>query len=121
MRIDRRRLFVVALGLAAFALPGLRSVIAEEPAGPALVVGGAVEHPLKLALADLLKMPRTSVRAAEHDGQQVTYEGVLLSEILKAAGAPLGEKLRGQVLTNYVLAKAKDGYQVLFALPELDP
>ena len=66
-------------------------------------------------------MPRTTVEATDHDGTRATYEGVLLFEILKAAGAPLGDRLRGKTMMTYVLAKAKDGYQVLFALPELDP
>ncbi len=53
-------------------------------------------------------------------GRKIEYEGVPLREILKKAGAPLGNQLRGKALASYVLAKAHDGYQVVFALGELD-
>ena len=66
-----------------------------------------------------MKMPRETASVPEPDGTKVEYEGVPLREILKRAGAPLG-KLRGKALTTYVLAKAHDGYQVVFALAELD-
>jgi len=88
---------------------------------PALIVDGAVDHPLKLQADDLLKMLRTTVQATEHHGVQATYKGVLLPEILKAPGAPLGERLRGRALATSVVASAQDRYQVLFVLPELDP
>jgi hypothetical protein len=42
-------------------------------------------------------------------------------EVLKAAGVPRGNQLRGKALSTYVLAEAQDGYQVLFSLEELDP
>ncbi len=90
----------------------------SEPAR--LAVAGAVEHPLDLSISDLEKMPRTHVDVKDHDGNPVTYEGVALAELLKAAGTPMGEKLRGAGMASYVLAHAKDGYRVVFALPELD-
>jgi hypothetical protein len=40
---------------------------------------------------------------------------------LKRAGVAQGSELRGKALTNYVLAEAQDGYQVVFSLAELDP
>ena len=85
-----------------------------------LAVAGAVEHPLDLQMSDLEKMPHTRIDVKDHDATPVTYEGVALAELLKAAGAPLGEKLRGAGMASYVLAHAKDGYRVVFALPELD-
>ena len=42
-------------------------------------------------------------------------------EILRQAGVKLGEQLRGQEMTTYVLVKAADNYQVVFAVAELDP
>ncbi len=49
------------------------------------------------------------------------YEGVPLREILKRAGAPMEKELRGKALASYVLAKAHDGYQVVFTLAEVAP
>jgi hypothetical protein len=43
-----------------------------------------------------------------------------VGEVLKRAGAKLGERLRGQAHAAYLLVEAADGYRVVFALPELD-
>ena len=86
-----------------------------------LAIAGAVGHPLDLQMSDLEKMPHTKLDVKDHDGHPVTYEGVALAELLKAAGAPLGEQLRGAGMASYLIAHAKDGYRVVFALPELDP
>lgn len=87
----------------------------------ALAVTGAVERPLELQMSDLQKMPRTRIEVKEHDGNSAAYEGVTLVDLLKSAGVPLGEKLHGANMATYVMAKAKDGYRVVFALQELDP
>jgi len=34
---------------------------------------------------------------------------------------PIGEKMRGANMASYILAVAKDGYRVVFALAEMDP
>jgi len=86
-----------------------------------LKIGGAVSTPLTLTIADLKKMPRTSLHVENsHDKTSEVYEGVLLAELLHRAGAPHGEQIRGPVMTTYVIAEATDGYRVLFALAELD-
>jgi hypothetical protein len=94
---------------------------APAPSGPTtLAITGDVATPLALKAEDLLKMPRETASVTEQDGSNVEYEGVPLREILKQAGAPLGNKLRGKALASYVLAKAHDGYQVVFAVGEID-
>ena len=99
-------------------------VFAQAPpqAAPAaaLAIKGDVASPTTLNADDLLKMPRETVSVAEQDGTNVEYEGVRLREILKRAGAPLGKELRGKALASYIVAKAHDGYQVVFTLAELD-
>ena len=87
----------------------------------ALTVGGAVDKPLKLTAAEIAKLPRTTVRAKDHGGNESTFEGVALVEFLKLAGVPLGEKLRGKAVSNYLTVDAADGYRAVFAIPELDP
>ena len=92
-----------------------------SPAPAQLKIGGAVTTPLTLTAADLKAMPRTSIRAVNsHEKKTETYEGVLLEELLRRAGAPHGEQLRGARMTSYVIAEAEDGYRVIFALAELD-
>jgi DMSO/TMAO reductase YedYZ molybdopterin-dependent catalytic subunit len=90
----------------------------DQPA--TLSIGGDVAHPLTLSAADLQSLPRTTVTFTDH-GTTTTYDGVLVSELLKRAGVPLGAELRGPALATYVLASAKDGYQVVFSVGELDP
>lgn len=89
--------------------------------GPSeLTVRGDVATVLVLKADDFAGMPRESVSIADQDGTKVNYEGIPLRLILQRAGVPLGKDLRGKALASYVLAKAHDGYQVVFSLGEMD-
>jgi molybdopterin-dependent oxidoreductase-like protein protein len=55
-----------------------------------------------------------------YDPYPPTYEGVALEELLRRAGATLGEQLRGRAMASYVIAEGEDGYRVVFSLAELD-
>jgi DMSO/TMAO reductase YedYZ molybdopterin-dependent catalytic subunit len=94
---------------------------ADEPHGVLLRVDGDVSHPIELTASGLAKFPRRTVQAKDHGGQEATFEGVPLVEVLKAAGVKFGTELRGPMLATYLLVEAADGYKVVFALPELDP
>lgn len=85
-----------------------------------LVVSGDVSTPLTVTAGDLASMPRETIELTEEDGAKFKYEGVAVQEILKKAGIPIGA-IRGKNLAAYMLASAKDGYQVVFSLGELDP
>jgi hypothetical protein len=93
----------------------------QAAATATLTVAGDVPTHLILKAEDLAKMPRETVTIPEQDGTAVAYEGVPLREILKRAGAPVAKDLRGKALASYVLAKARDGYQVVFTLAEVAP
>lgn len=108
------------VGAASVSAPVAAAQQAQNAAEPTVRVGGAVAQPLTLTAADLATMPRASVRT-ESNGIVTTYEGVWVAEVLKRAGAPLGDALRGAALSTYVVAMASDGYQVVFSLGELDP
>jgi DMSO/TMAO reductase YedYZ molybdopterin-dependent catalytic subunit len=111
-------LAAISLGLAFAQTPQSQP---QAPSGPAiLMVTGDIATPLTLKAEDLAAMPREKATIPEQDGTEVEYEGVPLRELLKRAGAPLGGQLRGKALATYVLAKAHDGYQVVFALGEID-
>jgi hypothetical protein len=85
-----------------------------------LKVEGAVKTPLALTAEDLAQMPRSTAQF-ERDGENATYDGVLLYDILVKAGVPFGRDMPGKPMASYILATARDGYQVVFALPEVDP
>jgi DMSO/TMAO reductase YedYZ molybdopterin-dependent catalytic subunit len=93
----------------------------QAPAAPdVLTIGGDVERSISFTLAELRSLPRTTV-TVEDEGRTVRYEGVLIGELLERAGAPLGAELRGDAVTTYVVASARDDYQAVFSLAELDP
>ena len=96
-------------------------MFSQAPPAAVLAVQGEIPSPLSLTSDDLAKMPRESASVPAPDGSKIVYEGVTLRAVLQKAGAPFGKQLRGKVLTTYVLAKAQDGYQVIFTLGELDP
>ena len=97
------------------------AVAQTAPAAAELKIGGAVSTPLVLTLADLKNMPRKKLTVVNpHDKKTEAYEGVLLEELLRKAGVPQGENLRGPSMASYVLAEAADGYREVFSLAELD-
>jgi DMSO/TMAO reductase YedYZ molybdopterin-dependent catalytic subunit len=85
-----------------------------------LKVEGAVPTPLSLTADDLAKMPRATAPLTA-DGTTTTYEGVLLYDILVKAGWQFGHGMTGKPMASYLIATGKDGYEVVFALPEIDP
>jgi hypothetical protein len=77
---------------------------------------------LKLKVADLKAMPRTTVSVHnEHSKADETYTGVRLADLLSKVGAPLGHDLRGIGLSAYVVATGSDDYVAVIALAEADP
>ena len=65
-------------------------------------------------------LERKSVTTADRAGIKTVHEGVLLRDVLARANVPLGEALRGKALARAVVATAVDGYQVAFAIAEID-
>ena len=73
-----------------------------------------------IAAADLAKLPRHTAILNDH-GKQISYEGALLHDVLAQGGVDFAKGLRGKQLSSYVAALASDGYEVVYALAELDP
>jgi DMSO/TMAO reductase YedYZ molybdopterin-dependent catalytic subunit len=105
------RFFLLLLGV----------VFAISSHAQTLTISGEVTKPLTLQAADLKAMLHTTVTAKDRDGKEHSYAGIPLVDLLKQAGASVGGELRGENLAKYVIVKAADNYEVLFALPELDP
>ena len=97
-----RRVFVQLLAAIACCIT-IRAQTPTTPAAPTapatLAVAGDVSTPLTLSAEDIKSLPRTRVEAKE-EGRTVVYEGVLVGEILKRAGAPLGGDLRGKAMAT---------------------
>ncbi len=94
---------------------------AQQPAADvALRVEGLVASPRTLTAAQLAALPHHEQQTTDKEGRLHVYRGVALRDVLHLAGAPEGKAIHGPVLAQAVLATAADGYQVVFALPEID-
>ena len=125
MRTSRAFLLLAALtlpfSLPVFAqAPAATSNAAPDSASATLKLEGAVPTPLSLTAADLDKLPRSTATLSS-DGNTTTYEGVLLYDLLTKAGWQFGRGMTGKGMASYLLATARDGYQVVFAIADLDP
>lgn len=87
---------------------------------PILTVRTA-EKTLVFTAAEFAALPHQTITVADpHSHADRHFTGVAIREILTRAGAPLGDKLRGRALRLAVIARAADGYAVVFALAEFD-
>ncbi len=102
--------FVVQLG-----------VFAQQATAPFLAISGDVPHPRTYQESEWKRLKHVSVTATNaHEKKSATYAGVPLRELLKEAGLPFGENLRGKAFSTVVIVSASDGYQVAFSIGELD-
>jgi len=95
--------------------------LAAQTNEAALIVRGEVDQPLSLSLADLRAMPRIKVQAREKNGDEASFEGVALSDILKRSKPRLTEKCCGNAANTCVIVRAADNYRVVFSMGEIDP
>lgn len=95
-------------------------LLAQTP-NAKLTVGGDVPKPLVLSDTDLAAFGEQTVNLTDEKGNPVSYSGVPVAAILAKAGAPLGKDLHGANMAIGVIAKAPDGYRVLFPLTDFDP
>ena len=119
----RRFLLVAMLALlTAFAARTQDARPPKPSTGPTdFKIAGAVATPLDLTVADLKAMPRKTLTVNNaHSGKTEVYEGVLVEDLLKKAGVPQGEALRGQAMATCVLVEAADNYRVVFAIEEFN-
>lgn len=75
-----------------------------------------------LTPGDVAALPHKTVTVFNsHSKTNETYSGVALSELLRKAGVPQGEGVRGRLFAVGVMARGTDQYSVLYALAEVDP
>ena len=96
-------------------------VYAQASQPVALRVIGDVPKHLNLSVADIAAFQQQTIHVTDEKGTPAEYGGVPVAEILEQAGAPLGKDMKGPNMAVGLVARAPDGYQVLFALAELDP
>jgi len=96
------------------------SVALSQAPPPTLTVHGISASTATFSPSDLAKLPVQSVTATDH-GTPVTFEGVLLSDVLAKVRTPTGEAFNKTVASYYVIAEAHDGYRAIFSWAEVDP
>lgn len=92
------------------------SITAKAQTTATVKVTGEVTTPLSLTVADLHQFTQTTVVRKDKDGKDHSYSGVILADILQKAGVTMNK----ESLAKYLLVDASDGYEVIFALAELD-
>ena len=112
----KKVLLIIVLAFLSFS-----PLLTKAQSQPASVkITGEVTTPLTISDAGLQKFKQTTVVRKDRDNKDHSYSGVPLSDLLQKAGVTMGTELKGENLTKYLLVEASDGYQVVFALPELD-
>ena len=119
----RSILYVIALVLvAAINLAGQEPAPAGSAKDAELRLIAPHHDPVILTVADLKAMPHLNVTIHNsHSNADETYSGVRLADLLGKVAAPLGNRLRGKALAQYIVASGSDGYQTVLALGEVDP
>lgn len=87
------------------------------------ITGDTLDHPLDITPELWAKLPRsTATLPARNNAPAVTYSGVLLRDVLRAADIPMGNHtLAGPWLDRAAHVGSSDGFRAVFALSELDP
>lgn len=70
--------------------------------------------------AQFRALPRVSARVVQHD-EPHDFEGVALASVLARVGVDVSKPLQGRDLASAIRVTAADGYQVVLALPDIDP
>ena len=98
---------------------------ANNPAASknALRVSASPDHdPITVSVVDLRALPHITVTIHNsHTNADETYSGVRVADLLGKLGAPLGNTLRGEALSKYIVATGSDGYRAVLAFAEVDP
>jgi Oxidoreductase molybdopterin binding domain len=89
--------------------------------GPAtFTVTGVNGKPVEISMADVVNFPQHTIKAADH-GAPVTFQGVLLKDVLAKVDLPVGDQFHKTAASYYLVVEAADGYHAVFAWAELDP
>jgi len=113
---------VILLGAILLEAQGMRQPKPFPPdIGPATItVTGIGGKAIELTMADMGSFAQHILKTADH-GVPVTFEGVLLRDVLAKVDVPVGEAFHSTAAGYYLVVGAADGYRAVFAWAELDP
>ena len=87
---------------------------------PVLTVTGLHGKSVPFVAVTLNRLPKQTIHTTDHE-TPVTFEGVLLSDVLSHVDRPLGDAFHGTAASYYLEAEGADGYRAIFSWAELDP
>ena len=106
----------VALLLCVF----LHLVFCQSPARIFVAGIGMGKSDFAPSNSELALLQQRTIRAIDR-GTPVTFQGVLLIDVLAQVATPTGEKFRSTAASYYLVAEGRDGYRAVFAWTELEP
>ncbi len=103
----------------------LQTIVPAGGVSAAVSVGGAVEIPLNLGLADLRAFPPVTLNAETRTRQgsqgSHSYTGALLKDVLDKAKPRTDPNRKNDLLARSLTAAGSDGYLATIAYGEIDP
>src|SRR5271163_4174187 len=92
------------------------SPVPVYPTDSLVITADRLHVPIVLSLSDFRALPHTTVKVHNaHTDADESYSGVPVANLLAMVDAPLGNKLRGEALANYLIASGSDGYSVVLS------
>jgi len=77
------------------------------------------ERDFSFSASELALLPQRTIAVSDH-GAPVTFQGVLLAEMLAKVTTPTGDQDHHTAASYYLVAEGRDGYRAVFAWAELD-
>lgn len=82
-------------------------------------VAASTMQPVPITAQLLAGLPEVEASFIAHEKTQ-TCTGPTLANVIGKIGVPTGKDVRGETLATGIVARARDGYTVLFSIGELD-
>ncbi len=118
-------IFVLLLGSpAVFAQQAAQPAKPDAPPSQSFTIGGAIERPRTLTLAELSREPQATETVFLHTGHgpvSATFTGVPLWTLLDEAGVKLDAAHRNDLIRHWIMVTGSDGYSAVLSLAEVAP
>ena len=109
--------FIKLIGIFGLFLP---FALCQNPARISVEGIGTGKPDFGPSTAELDLLQQRTITAMDH-GTPVTFQGVLLTDVLAKVATPTGENFHSTVASYYLVAEGRDGYRAVVAWVELDP
>jgi hypothetical protein len=109
---------LLATPVLAAAPPAPNPPSTPAPAGPTVIVGPAGKA-VTVTPELLAGLERDTATMVNH-GVSHTYEGVVLTELLRLVGAPTGAAVHEAAVKDYLVVTGADGFRAVLSLAETD-